>query len=304
MRFAALTVEFSQTPAYTSAPDDVVGIHARLLIYACRLEAGGKILDCRRWDDAAWMRGPGVTKSKIARVVAAKLAAWNGRDLLVGGYDLPSEHAVKTKRENGKNHVAKGAKNGESRDSGGVTSNLQDDRPVSGGSTVAEPLFSSSLLPSPPVQTDQIGSQKEGPSAGPPSAPPPREPLRLVQPEVKAKTPRKASKPSTPPAYVFRVWKDGEPREHGMQEATVQRLEASNVGEPVRELLAKASNRLLQPDAPRIPPEGLMRHLESTYLKRGLYPDKSRTNGTPKRSPCVRAEGEEHVSNPDADMFA
>jgi hypothetical protein len=61
-----------------------------------------------------------------------------------------------------------------------------------------------------------------------------------------------------------------------MQEATVQRLEASNVGEPVRELLAKAQSRLLQPDAPRIPPEGLMRHLESTYLKRGLFVGKPR----------------------------
>ncbi|MCZ6870523.1 MAG: hypothetical protein O7G84_13560 [Gammaproteobacteria bacterium] len=111
MRYAAVHGTWlGSDPAALDATDAALGAWLRLQVLASEMELGeggedlgeGRIPSCAEWSDRAWLRAVGTDRAAVDTVVAAKLARWDGNDLLVGGYDRKGQAAIEAKREGGK----------------------------------------------------------------------------------------------------------------------------------------------------------------------------------------------------------
>ena len=110
MKFHAVRREWLRTPPAAGASDVVIGTWVRVSAYAADVEVGvpdarvtrhrplgrARVVGCRRWSRRAWSSSCDTTRKAVDAVVAAGLAAWDGDDLLLDGYDVWGE--VRTRK--------------------------------------------------------------------------------------------------------------------------------------------------------------------------------------------------------------
>jgi hypothetical protein len=110
VKFHAVHRAWLRTPPAAGASDAVIGTWARVSAYAADVEAGvpdervtrhrplgrARVVGCRLWSRRAWLSSCDTTRLAVDGVVRVGLAAWEGDDLLVDGYDVWGE--VRTRR--------------------------------------------------------------------------------------------------------------------------------------------------------------------------------------------------------------
>ena len=79
-----------------------------LLIYCCKQENSGRIVNCRQWGDGTWAQIAGLKKAEVH--APAGLWEWQGDDLIVWGYPIHNEQVCRTRRAVGRTGgIASGA---------------------------------------------------------------------------------------------------------------------------------------------------------------------------------------------------
>jgi hypothetical protein len=110
VRYHAVHRAWLHTPPAAGVSDVVIGTWVRVSAYAADVEAGvpdarvtrhrplgrARVVGCRRWSRRAWSSSCDTTPKAVDAVVAAGLAAWDGDDLLLDGYDVWGE--VRTRK--------------------------------------------------------------------------------------------------------------------------------------------------------------------------------------------------------------
>src|SRR5450631_1591064 len=110
MKYHAVHRVWLRTPPAAGVSDAVIGSWARVSAYAADIEAGetdewvtrhrplgrARVVGCLRWTSRTWLSTCDTTRKAVDVVVSAGLAAWDGDDLILNGYDLWGE--VRTRR--------------------------------------------------------------------------------------------------------------------------------------------------------------------------------------------------------------
>ncbi len=136
MKFAAVMRTFMLGGVAIDASNAALGAWLRLQSYAAsdgietpRLEGA------RSWNARRWLVACQLSETDVVEVVAAKLATWDGNDLVLEGFDQAGVDAVKARREGG-------SLGGRPRKTSETTSSKPE---VSSLQTSPEPLSSPSL---------------------------------------------------------------------------------------------------------------------------------------------------------------
>jgi hypothetical protein len=109
VKFHAVHRAWLRTPPAAGVPDVVIGTWVRVCTYAADVEAGvsdqrvkrhrplgrARVVGCGRWSRRAWSSSCDTTRKAVDAVVAAGLAAWDGDDLLLDGYDVWGEERTR-----------------------------------------------------------------------------------------------------------------------------------------------------------------------------------------------------------------
>lgn len=101
MKFVGVHRAFLRGEPAVRAPAAALGHWLRVVSYASEVENGGLIRGAAAFDDRTWLVLTMVTRVEVDEIVTAGLAAWEGTDLRVLGYDIDGEAKVKACRTNG-----------------------------------------------------------------------------------------------------------------------------------------------------------------------------------------------------------
>lgn len=103
MRLVAIQRSFLRTPAPMDAPVAALGAWFRLQEY-CTSDGqeSGRLSGAKHWKLREWFVRANISTSELDAVIAAKLARWDGDDLIVEGFDSDGASKVKILRKNGK----------------------------------------------------------------------------------------------------------------------------------------------------------------------------------------------------------
>lgn len=90
--------------SFLALPASLRGYWCQLQVYCSNQENGGRIASVKRWTSQHWrmILGAGGSLRIVARLVAEELAAWDGDDLVVAGYDADAQRGYEQKRLGGK----------------------------------------------------------------------------------------------------------------------------------------------------------------------------------------------------------
>ncbi len=91
MEYSKIQMKFTRNPTFRSADPAARGVWVSLNSYCATEENGGRIVGCKAWNDRKWMVCADATGAEVQATVAAELAAWDGDDLVVFGYDIVGE---------------------------------------------------------------------------------------------------------------------------------------------------------------------------------------------------------------------
>jgi hypothetical protein len=89
--------------SWLALPAALRGFWAQLQVYCSAQENGGRLAGARAWGSLQWrmVLGAGGSLKAVERLVDADLAAWEGGDLVVDGYDTEAEDGYRRKRTGG-----------------------------------------------------------------------------------------------------------------------------------------------------------------------------------------------------------
>lgn len=90
------------TKEATTASDQALGAWLRLCAYSAPRLLGGRLAGAQGWDAATWARVAGTTRRTADGLIAAGLARWDGKDLVLHGYDLHGEVVWQKKSQGGR----------------------------------------------------------------------------------------------------------------------------------------------------------------------------------------------------------
>jgi hypothetical protein len=91
MQYLKLQQAFRQTDAWGEADCCARGAWVSIAGYCADKENGGRIEGAKAWGDRLWSQRAGVTVTQVEVAVLARLASWDGDDLVVAGYDTKGE---------------------------------------------------------------------------------------------------------------------------------------------------------------------------------------------------------------------
>lgn len=108
MKYAALHGAFVRFAA-AGATDAALGAWARVMVLASELETQdeeapntARLAGAATWDDRRWISATGTDRAGVQTAVGAGLAAFDGDDLVVFGYDAEGHQKTTTLRDNGR----------------------------------------------------------------------------------------------------------------------------------------------------------------------------------------------------------
>lgn len=90
--------------SWLAHPASLRGFWTQLQVYCSAQENGGRLTGARAWRSTQWhmVLGSGGGLKTVARLVDSELAVWEGKDLIVSGYDTDAEDGYQRKREGGR----------------------------------------------------------------------------------------------------------------------------------------------------------------------------------------------------------
>ncbi len=100
MEWLNINVNTVRTDAYTSASNNERAVWFSLLIYCAAMENGGRIENCRDWNDLKWAITAGVRKRDV--LACEKLVTFDGNNLTVMFYPHEQHKSLLAKRAGGK----------------------------------------------------------------------------------------------------------------------------------------------------------------------------------------------------------
>jgi hypothetical protein len=201
VRYHAVHRAWLRTPPAAGASDAVIGTWVRVSAYAADVEAGvhdervtrhrplgrARVVGCRLWSRRAWLSSCDTTRTAVDAVVRAGLAAWNGDDLLLDGYDVWGE--VRTRKIR---HSADDAGEDAGRESGEDAGRESGEQPAEGRGEEGRGNVAGGDVPE--------GSAATG-GAFPPDHPTPGSPTQIDLPperDGEAQRPERARDPAEP----------------------------------------------------------------------------------------------------------
>ena len=113
MNWLNLPVAIIHSPQYVGSDPVHRATWLNLSAYCASQENGGTIEDCRDWKCRRWQQTCGVTKAEVEDT--CELWGFEGRSLVIWGYDSDKEIEVAAKRKGGKTGGLKRAENERSR---------------------------------------------------------------------------------------------------------------------------------------------------------------------------------------------
>jgi hypothetical protein len=122
-----VSIEYLTTDA-AAADDATLGAWLRLCAKSSGALWRGRYEGAKAWKDDAWVRVAGVRRKAVQAVVASGLAAWEGADLVLAGYDLAGEELWRRKSQGGRvGNERKWSKNANQTPAGTPLSESEDD---------------------------------------------------------------------------------------------------------------------------------------------------------------------------------
>lgn len=101
MDYVKMRILHVHSPAWLFASCRARGAAASLSIYCAVSENGGKISDCKAWDNEKWKAVAAITRDDVNEALFAGLVSWQDQDLTVHSYDPLPETVARQRRENG-----------------------------------------------------------------------------------------------------------------------------------------------------------------------------------------------------------
>lgn len=103
MEWVNLHISTLLSPESIGSSPAELGTWLRVMVYACTIECGGRIIGAKTWKDKQWIRACQVSVREIK--AANRLLRFDGDDLLVNGYPEARERQIKA----GRKHALAGA---------------------------------------------------------------------------------------------------------------------------------------------------------------------------------------------------
>jgi hypothetical protein len=91
MEYAKLQGAFLRSARFKDAEMPARGAWVTLIGHCADQTNGGRIVGCRGWNDRQWLSRTDCLREDVDLVVRAELAAWDGHDLVLEGYDRIAE---------------------------------------------------------------------------------------------------------------------------------------------------------------------------------------------------------------------
>jgi hypothetical protein len=98
MEYLKLQRGFRESDAWMAADVAARGAWTSVAGFCADEENAGRIVGARAWNDRLWLLRAGCSAAEVEHAVGAKLAAWDGDDLVVAGYDLIGEQHYQARR--------------------------------------------------------------------------------------------------------------------------------------------------------------------------------------------------------------